>query len=920
MVSEDIALDLSGGALFRGGRAVGLRPKTLAVLAALIERQGEVVSQDDLRRMVWGSGHGSQAGPKQCIRELRHLIGVLFDDGDAGAGLIETEGRRGYRLTRPIPTRGDTPGPAHRSGALCVGRQAELEVLLDGAEACWRGHRALALVAGEAGAGKTRLLDAFTARLPSHRPLWVARGQAIVHPGAREPYGLLLDALAGLSTGPEAETLVRHLRRVAPSWAGQISGAGTRPQGGPVDTDTMRHEFSDLMERMTRTRPGVLVLEDLHWADPSTLAWLAQWGMQQRPSRLMVIGTYRDDALDRSRDLADTLRQLSRQPGTRGLTLGGLSEAAVSDYLRERFPGSAFPTALAGALARRTEGHAILVESAVEHWLAEGAIRSSGDGWELTRDPDDLAGSIAQDMRSLIEEDRVGQLDPEERTLLEVASVAGPSFSAIDLADDRDALEEAERQLEHLARNRRFIEHAGVSRRPDGTHATRYAFRHALHHEALYAGMPAANRQGTHRRIGLRLEAGYRAAVEEVAPVLADHFERGADWPRAVQYRTICGERALARGAVPEAAQQFRTALDLCRRQSHGTPSAAAHRATCELRPLLGLGAALIVSDGFISEELRTVYRRASALAMETGDVDGTIPVLAGIWNDHVSRADLARAGELAANLQALSSRASGELAMAAHNIVGQTHFFSGALTEALPQIRAALAIRERGPQSGANHLFGEDPEIVCHQYAACVHEVLGQETEAESHVAIGRRLAEERWQLFGLAQMHWGGAVCARLRGDVALCRVRAEALTALCRAENIPFWSPTGLMLTGWARAMGGDPKGAALIDEGLAEYEALKVRLTLPFSLGLAAEAAIVGGAPSEARRHLRRAMASVRGTGERWYHAELHRLRARLLLSEGRPDLARLALQRALQIALAQGAAGFEARAARQLREL
>ena len=156
MVSEDIALDLSGGALFRGGRAVGLRPKTLAVLAALIERQGEVVSQDDLRRMVWGGGHGSQAGPKQCIRELRHLIGVLFDDGNAGAGLIETEGRRGYRLTRPIPTRGDTPGPAQRSGALCVGRQAELEVLLDGAEACWRGHRALALVAGEAGAGKTR--------------------------------------------------------------------------------------------------------------------------------------------------------------------------------------------------------------------------------------------------------------------------------------------------------------------------------------------------------------------------------------------------------------------------------------------------------------------------------------------------------------------------------------------------------------------------------------------------------------------------------------------------------------------------------------------------------------------------------------------------------------------------------------------
>ena len=102
-------------------------------------------------------------------------------------------------------------------------------------------------------------------------------------------------------------------------------------------------------------------------------------------------------------------------------------------------------------------------------------------------------------------------------------------------------------------------------------------------------------------------------------------------------------------------------------------------------------------------------------------------------------------------------------------------------------------------------------------------------------------------------------------------------------------------------------------------LAEYEALQARLTLPFCLGLAAEAAVVGGAPAEARLYLRRAMAIVRGTGECWYHAELHRLRARLLLSEGRPDLARLALQRALQIARARGAAGFESRAALQIRE-
>ncbi|UYO73986.1 AAA family ATPase [Halomonas qinghailakensis] len=903
MISEDIEVNLCEGILLCGEVQMRLRPKTLSVLVALIEQQGEVVSTADLRRMIWGNGPGNEAGPKQCIRELRRML----DNNAQDTGLIETVGRRGYRLTRPIPLVGDAPKDlVAASTVFCIGRDKELKALSERAAAARSGRRAMALISGEAGAGKTCLLEAFEASLSQRTPLWIARGQAIAHPGAREPYGLLMDVLTQLMAGPEGATLVRLLPLIAPSWVKQQPGH--RLEAEALDRtrhNSMLREFSALMERLTRGRPGVLVLEDLHWADPSTLAWLAAWGLQRTPARLLVLGSYRDDELDRAGTLAITLGQLSRQPNCRLITLGGLDESAVSGYLAERFPGNSFPPDLAQALARRTEGHAMLVDAAADVWQAQGLVRRGEAGWQLSSTPEALVAAIAPSVRILIEAERTSRLLAEERSLLETASVAGPTFSAIDLADNRDGVEAAERQLEHLARNRRFITRAGLSQRPDGTVATRYAFRHALHHEALYDGLPAANRQGTHRRVGLRLEISHGHAAGEIAPVLADHFERGADWPRAAHYRVLSGRRAQARGAPMDAVEQFRRARDLLTRGSGtGTVKPGADRAT-ELDALLGLGAALIVADGFTAEELREVYRRAGQLAAEVGDPATTIPVLAGLWNDHLTRAELTRAEDLALGLQALAGQAPAHMAMVAHNAVGQTRFFTGALPACAAEIAAVLEIAPRHAEQDGNVLFGEDPEVVCHQYAACVAELTGASAEAERHLIAGSARADRLGAAFGRAQMLWCGAVCARLRSDIELTRDRAEALVALCRTEAVPVWGDAGEMLAGWAQAMSGDTTGASRIAKGLSAFNAMGVRITLPFCHGLAAEVAGKMGDPVAGMHSLRQAFAIARASGERWYLAELHRLRAGLAQEAGRFDIARHALTRAETVAQAQG---------------
>ena len=903
MISEHIEVNLCEGILLCGEIEVRLRPKTLSVLVALIEQQGEVVSTADLRRLIWGNGPGNEAGPKQCIRELRR---VLVDNAQ-DSGLIETVGRRGYRLTRPIPLVGDTPEDLMAAPTVCcIGRDQELDVLNERAAAARRGRRAIALIAGEAGAGKTRLLEAFEASLLPRTPVWIARAQAIAHPGAREPYGLLIDILTQLAAKPEGAMLARLLPLIAPSWGKQQ--LGRRFETEVLDRTrhhSMLREFTALMERLTLSRAGVLVLEDLHWADPSTLAWLAAWGLQRTSARLLVLGSYRDDELDRAGTLATTLGQLSRQPDYRLITLDGLDESAVSGYLAERFQGNAFPPDLAPALAQRTEGHAMLVDAAADFWQAQGLVRQSEAGWKLSSSPTALVAAIAPSVRTLIETERTSRLLAEERSLLEAASVAGPTFSAIDLADDRDGVEAAERQLEHLARNRRFITRAGLCQRPDGTVATRYAFRHALHQEALYDGLPAANRQGMHRRIGLRLEISHGRAAGEIAPLLADHFERGADWPRAAYFRMLSGRRAQARGAPTDAVEQFRRTRDLLTRGSGtGKTNPDVDRAT-ELDALLGLGAALIVSDGFTAEELREVYRRAGQLAAEVGDPATTIPVLAGLWNDHLTRAELTRAEDLALGLQTLAGQAPSHMAMVAHNAVGQTRFFTGALQACTPEIAAVLEIAPRHAGQDGNVLFGEDPEVVCRQYAACVAELTGASAEAERHLAAGSERADRLGAAFGRAQMLWCGAVCARLRGDIELTRDRAEALVALCRAEAVPVWGDAGEMLAGWAQAMSGDTSGAARITEGLSAFNAMGVKITLPFCHGLAAEVEGSMGNPIAGMNALRQAFAIARTSGERWYLPELHQLRASLAQKTGRADIALRAHAHAELLARAQG---------------
>ena len=370
-----------------------------------------------------------------------------------------------------------------------------------------------------------------------------------------------------------------------------------------------------------------------------------------------------------------------------------------------------------------------------------------GGTWTLARPADEIIAEVAPSLRRLITE-QIDGMAHDDRRLLERSSVVGLTFSAAALASGRVEREEIERRLEALARRRRFIEASGTAHWPDGTVATSYAFRHALYHEAFYDLVPAANRQGLHRRIGMRLEAAFGRSAGEIAPTLADHFERGGDWRRAAAYRSRAGAAALDRGAAREAALQFRQARALLALGSSGPDDV-----DVELEILQGLGAALIIAEGFTAPDLQEVYARAYEISRGLVDPGRAIPALAGQWNHCVSRADLTMALALADDLLRLATGAPAALQMAAHNAAGLTKLFIGNPHACLEHIAAVEALQESDEPSAAQALFGENPHVVRHHYAACVHQLLDDPAEAERQLALGLEVATALDQPFGKAQ-----------------------------------------------------------------------------------------------------------------------------------------------------------------------
>ena len=791
------------------------------------------------------------------------------------------------------------------------------------------------MIMGEPGIGKTALLDTFVAQVSAIEHVWVGHGQCIEHYGAGEPYLPLLEALGRLCRGPEGASLVALLHQYAPSWLVHLPALLAAEQrerlerAASVVTPTrMLRELAEVLEVLTADRPLVLVLEDLHWSDRATLEWLAYVGRRRDPAHLLILGTYRPvEVIVQAHPLRALLAEFQPHPQYAELVLDYLSEAAVVVYLQHRFGATSTPPALPHILHQRTSGNPLFLVAMVDELVRQRLLEAEGVAWREQEALAAIQSLLPTSLRQYIEQ-HVERLSGEDQALLEAASVAGHTFAvAAVVAAVPLAPEALEGRYTALARHGQFIAASGTETWPDGTVTACYQFRHALYHEVVYARVSAGQRVRLHQQIGARKAAGYGVQAQQIAAELAMHFERGQEIQQAVVYLQQAADTALQRRAYAEVIRHLTKGLALLNTLPH-TPERAQH----EFLLQTALGSALITTKGEASPEVEQTYARARELCQQVEDVPRLFTALWGLRLFYAVQGALPTARELGEQLLILAQRVQDPLLLlGAHQGLGTVLFDAGEFLPAQVHLQQGITL-SRQLQRRQTSLYIRDPGMVCYAFAALALWCLGYPEQAWQHAREALRLAQEQADPFNLASVLYWTATLAHCCRDVQEVSRRTQELIVLATAHGFSHRVANGKVLSGWALSMQGQrAETLTQIHQGMTFYRATWADQFPLHQLAILAEAYGNAGQAVDGLRFVVEALATENKRGERYYQAELYRLKGELLFvqeSTGQQALGHgpacaeieACFCQALAVACHQQAKSLELRAAMSLARL
>jgi DNA-binding winged helix-turn-helix (wHTH) protein len=552
-----------------GGREerILLTPKAFAVLEYLVERAGRLVTHKELLRAVWPKTVIEPQAVKRNVLAVRSALG----DRPKKSLFIETIPKRGYRFIAPVvePIATKSPVVFGRPAQSLVGRGSALEVLGETWQRAFSGERQVVFINGEVGIGKTALVEEFQRQVAAgERSVHIAHGQCIEAIGSKEAYGPMLEALGRLCRGSQAHPIVRTLLADAPTWLAHLPGILTREHRELLQheilgatQERMLREIADALELITAETPLLLVLEDLHWVDGSTVDLLSVLARRRIPAKLMVLATYRP--LDAELPLKALISDLVVRRLCRKIGLTRLSEAEVEEYLGAQSSASRPPPGLSALVHRHSEGNPLFMVAALEHMAKRDLLTRADGQWRLQVPLEQIELEVPDDLRHMIEV-QLERLSREEQNALELASIAGALFSANVLSTGAENDSRGVEDLyEELSRRHHIVEWVGTQSLPDGSVAERYQFVHVLYRQVLYDRQLPARKARFHRQIGERLAEIHARRMEDVVPQLAYHFELAGDWPRAIEYLRRAADIAARRYAHRQADAILAHALEL---------------------------------------------------------------------------------------------------------------------------------------------------------------------------------------------------------------------------------------------------------------------------------------------------------------------------------------------------------------------
>jgi class 3 adenylate cyclase/predicted ATPase len=849
----------------------------------------------------------------------RRLVGELFEFHALGSTAI-----KGF--ADPVPVWQVTGVSAvhsrfealHQTTTPLVDREEELELLMRRWHQAKCGDGRVVMIAGEPGIGKSRIVQTVVERLADEPH---ARLRYFCSPHHRNtplyPFIMQLERKAGFRREDTVEQRLDKLevvlaeadgdtRDVAPLFADLLSipSSGRYPALNlPPARLKQRILAAELiqLEGQAARQPVLMVTEDVHWSDPTSLELLDLIIDRVPTLPVLLIVTFRPEFAT----------PWAGRPQVTLLTLSRLPPQQRVAMIKHVVGGKTLPERIALQIMERTDGVPLFIEELTKAVVESGVLVEAGDRYTAKGPLPPLAIPTTLQASLLARLDRLAPV----REVAQIAAAIGRQFSheLISAAArlPQPAVDVALMQL---------VDAELIFRRGTAPDAE-YTFKHALVQDAAYQSLLRNKRHQYHFQIAQALEERFPEIVEARPQILAHHYTEADLKAKAIPYWQAAGQKAVQRSANAESIHHLTKGLELVRALPEGP-----ERLQQELALLVALGTPLSATKGFGSPEVGSVYGRARELCRQAGGLRQLFPVLWGLWVFYTARAEHNIARELAQECHRLATDANDpELMIAAHHAFGVTLTSLGEFSSGLQHLEGAIGAYDSARHRSRALISG----IACRSQAAWSLWFLGRPDQAREKNEEALSLAHKLSHPYSLAQASAFAAMLHQLLRDRQATVACAEATIALSKEHDFPFWMAMGMILRAWGVAeVNGDREPVFELQEGLAALRATGAEIMRPYFLALLAELHAEAGRPAEGLTALSEAQTAMEASSERCWEAELRRLKGDLLrkLPDGQSpgsDIQKDAepcFREALTVARNQGAKSLELRAALRLGRL
>ncbi len=854
-----------------------------------------------------------------------------------------------------------------------VAREYELDKLQDKLEIVLSGQGQVVFIRGDAGMGKTALIQEFSRRvLQSNDEVIAAYGRSEAQTGLGDPHLPFRDILANLSGDVESKWIksgfsqqgamrlwylfpksTRALIELGPDLVGTfVSGNSildhaarfkrdqsnwfawleenlSQLQSKPVPlniqhSDTQKdlfNQYTKVLQRIAQDHPLMIILDDLQWADIGSISLLFHLGRRITMDRILLVGIYRLDEITQTQDqvqhpLISVLAELKRTFGDNEIDLAQLDEAEGRGFVEcflDTEPNK-LSTNFRRAIFDHTGGHPLFTIELLHQMQSQGDLQKDEEGYWV-EGPSIKWDSLPPKVEAVIE-GRIDRLSNQLKEILNIASVEGEEFTAevIACVTGIEISQTILKLSTELDKNDLLVEARGTQRIGE-QRLSRYVFRHHLFQKYVYDSLDKVEMVHLHEKVGNALETLYKDQANQIAVRLARHFEEAGLSTKAIDYLLQAGNQAKRSSANEEAISHFSRGFEILQNQAD-----IKDRFRRELDLQIAMSAPLVATKGYTAPEAERTFERARELCERIDDKQQLGTALWGLWSFYLVRAKYTIARELAE--QILSHARSSEdsnLLLIANWTLGITLVHLGEFKNAQKHLDEAIELYHPISHQSLTYLYGQNPAVTCMSYSAVTLWMLGFPDQARDRLKSAMQLAEEISHPYSQAFAYGMASVLHAQQKDAETSLQFADNTFALSKEEGFPYLMALGMTTRGWARSeLGKTSMTSRLIQRGIDGMEKIGAELARPQFLYLLAETYRKNGQIEDGLVILEEAIDIACTNGEYLNQSDLYRLKGVLMkLKDEEENKVLECIYRAIETAQQRNAKLQELRAIKQL---